>query len=897
MAKKPVREQYLKLMFLKNGLPVSALILAAFAVYAAPPKELAPELLDWQTYSKQPVNEVCRGYYLSPELDLPEAHLTTEQARLFADSAELNYSAQGGLLMQGDVRLRKGPLYLTSDQASLNAARDHAELNGNIGVRQEGLLLRGAAGEYQLDTEHLKMSQAHYVLHDQRLRGSAWTLEQGADGIVNLQDSSITSCSPGDNAWRLVAGRIKLNRDSGFGDAYNVRMEILKVPMFYWPWLRFPIDNRRHTGLLSPTISWSMSSGLDYLQPFYWNIAPNLDATFFPRQIDKRGFMLGTEVRYLTQNNSGEVYYARLNNDIEFGNFDRWNFAAKHQGHFNSDLKYDLTFSQVSDDRYLENLNSDNFADADTELLQQLRFNYAYSGWQTTLNFQGYQKLDPENYTPESPYKLFNIRQGRKANAAEYYRLPQLEIRKAARWGDNFQSALLIDVTQFNGMFDKTFETDKGTIYTGHEASKPTLKPNAENDYYFRSKGKFGVPDALRLHLEPSLNAEWRWPWAYIRPEAKLKFNQYRIDPYWDETNTSLTPEMRNGVELDPSALVPVFSLDTGLYLERDTQLLGKKMLQTLEPRAFFAYVPFVEQYEIPNFFDGGFVDASYGQLFRAERTTGRDRVGDVKKLTLGLTQRLISQNTGRELGSIGVAKAIYLDDRRIEDTRYSYLHPDDSTRPDNKPREEQAYKNVRKTSNLALQASLTLTKDLKLNSTLMWDDYFHKTESSNTYFTYTGIANSQFNLGHSYTSNYQDTKPSEGEGFKGPRPDANLVKDNWSYLKQAEEQVYASMIYALNEHWRIFAKQGHDLKHSEKLDSITGIEYNSCCWQIQLVYRDWVDNLDESPEFQEEEERFKPRKRDYGFFLNVVFKGLGGVGQPIPELLGTEVQGYTDRP
>lgn len=859
-------------MLLKDGLKVSALLLTALAVQAAPPKELAPELLDWQLYTQRPADTTCEGYYLTPELDLPEAHLSNEEARLFADAAEVNYSAEGGLLLKGDVRLRKGSLYLTSDQATLNGARDQAELTGSISLRQEGLLLRGAKGEYQLDTKHLRMSEAHYVVHEQRLRGSAWKLEQRPDGVVVLRDSSMTSCAPGDSAWRLVAGRLNLNRDTGFGDAYNVRMEILTVPVFYWPWFRFPIDARRHTGLLSPTLSWSKKSGLDYQQPFYWNIAPNYDATFYPRQIDKRGFMLGGELRYLTQKNSGEIYYARLNNDKAFDDYDRWNFSAKHKGSLNADFSYQLDFAQVGDDSFLKDLNSNTFVTSATELLQQLSFNYKNNGWQTRLNFQGYQKLDPDNTTPLAPYKLFDLTQGRKATNQDYYRLPQLEIRKALRLNDTWQSNFLIDLTQFGKLFDK----DLG----GYQSTSLNPNPNNTSDYYFSN---WGAPDTLRLHLEPSLNAEWRWPWAYIKPQAKLKFTQYKIQPYWAD---SLTASQREGVELQPSALVPLFSLDTGLYLERDTQLLGKKLLQTLEPRLFFAYVPFVEQYQIPNFFDGAFVEEDLGQLFRAERTTGLDRVGDVKKVTLGLTQRIISQTTGRELASLGVAKAAYLEDRRIDN---SYWHPDAPQREDNKLKEDQAYKNVRKTSNLGLQASLSLTKDIKINSTLLWDDRFHKTESSNTYLTYTGITNSQFNLGHSYTSYYQNI------GLKGPKPDTNLIKDNWSYLKHAEEQVYASMIYSLNQHWRVFAKQGHDLKRSEKLDSITGVEYNSCCWQIQLVYRDWVDNPDTSPGYLEA--AFEARKRDYGVFLNVVFKGLGGVGQPIPQLLEKEVQGYTDRP
>ncbi len=866
-------------------------MLAALVVQAAPPKALAPELLDWQVYAELLKGEVCRGYYLAPELDLPEANLTPEQARLFADAAQISYSASGGLLMQGGVRLRKGPLYLTADKAQINAARNHTQLTGNLSLRQEGLLLRGAKGEYQLAEQHLQISEAHYVLHEQRLRGSAWHLEQRSDGVVVLRDSSITSCSPDDKAWRLVAGRLNLNRDTGFGDAFNVRMEILDVPVFYWPWFRFPIDERRHTGLLSPTLSWSKSKGLDYQQPFYWNIAPNLDATFFPRQISKRGFMLGGQVRYLTPENSGDLYYARLNNDSAYDDDDRWHFSANHQGSLNTQFNYQLNFSQVSDNQYLENLGSNSFATADTELLQQLKFNYHQNGWQTTLNFQGYQKLDVYQTSPAETYQLFDLRQGRQAKTSEYYRLPQLEIRKTTAWGKHVQAALLIDLTQFNGLFDKNYETAPGVSYTGHQVTNLALKPNTSDEYYFTS---WGVPNALRLHLEPSLRAEWRWPWAYVRPETKLKFSQYHLSPYWAEDTANLTPAMRNGVELEPSALVPVFSLDTGLYFERDAQLLGKDLLQTLEPRLFFAYVPFVEQYQIPDFFDGSFTDDDAAQLFRAERTLGLDRVGDLKRVTLGLKQRLISQTSGQELGSVGLAKAIYLEDRRLDD---SYLHPDavnaqgQKIRSDALPRAERPYKDVRRTSNLALETSLALTSNLKLNANLMWDDHFNKTESTNSYFTYTGLANSQLSLGHSYRSNYQDLD------FKGPSPDKEELK-KWSYLEQAEEQVYASVIYSLNARWRVFAKHGQDLKRSEKLDSLTGLEYNSCCWQLQLVYRDWVDNLDTSPAFQKgQPEHFESRKRDYGFFLNVVFKGLGGVGQPIPQLLGKEVQGYTDRP
>ena len=653
-------------------------------------------------------------------------------------------------------------------------------------------------------------------------------------------------------------------------------MEVLRLPVFYWPWLRFPIDDRRHTGLLSPTISWSQSQGLDYLQPFYWNLAPNLDATFYPRQIDKRGFMLGSEVRYLTPRHSGQVYYARLNSDKAYAHYDRWHFSAQHQADLGANLRLKVDFAQVSDDQYLRNLNSSGFSKTSDELLQQLKLTHHYQGWHTSLNFQGYQKLDPNQLEPAASYKLFDLSTGRLAAAQDYYRFPQLEVRKSLRFNEVWSSRLLIDLTQFSKRFDQEL------AYT---RPIPTPKPNSDTSYYVRN---WGEPDALRLHLQPSLSAQWRWPWAFIRPEAKLKLNYYDLQPFWDE---SADRTKINSVDLNPNAAVPVFSLDSGLFLERDTQLWGGNWLQTLEPRAFFAYVPFVEQYAIPNIFDGAFAESSYAQLFQAERTTGLDRVGDIKKITLGLTQRLINQTNGRELASLGLAKAFYLEDRRLDASDASSLHPDAPNRPDNLPRDERNYKEVRRSSNLGLQASLNLTRNLRLNHTLMWDEHFSKTESSNTYFSYTGLANSQFNLGHSYTSNYLDLN------FKGAKPDTKEL-DAWSYLRHAEEQFYASLIYNLNNHWRFFVKQGHDLKRGEKLDSISGVEYNSCCWQVQVVYRDWIDNPDTSPPYQANQQpEFEPRQRDYGFFINFVFKGLGGVGQNIPQLLEQEVQGYSDRP
>ncbi|MBE0508982.1 MAG: LPS assembly protein LptD, partial [Marinospirillum sp.] len=680
---------------------------------------------------------------------------------------------------------------------------------------------------------------------------------------------------------------LNLNRESGFGDAYNVRMEIQQVPVFYWPWLRFPIDDRRHTGLLSPYISYSGSGRLDYQQPFYWNMAPNYDATFYPRYISDRGFMLGAEFRYLQPSDSGELYYAQLGGDELYYGLDRWHFAARHRGSLSrpASLNYSLDFSQVSDDRYFDSLGTNNLVGSDRELLQQFRMSYRQDVWQSRLTFKGYQQLHPSRdpnlslsdpANAETPYKLFDLKQGRDAARQSYFQLPQLEVRGGSRLGDDTRWFLLADATHFTKLFDESVSSRYLTT--------STPIPGQPDSYYVNSRNNWGAPDAWRLHLEPGLRTDWVWPWAFISPQVKLRHNQYWIDPYWQDATSQ---NQIKTVNLEPSYTVPVLSIDTGLYLERDTRILGHDLLQTLEPRLFAAYIPYVEQYEIPNFFDGGFADSGFNQMFRAERTTGRDRTGDVQKVTAGLTQRIISRYSGQEMASLGIAREFYAADRLLDN---SYRHPDDPNRIDNQPREERPYTMVRPYSNLAIQAQWRISRDWQLRSNLLWDDHFSKTESANTYLAYTDMQGFRMNFGHSYSSNYLTHL--RRVGGVGPKPESSLM-DGYSYKRDAEEQVYASIIYPINDHWRVFAKQGHDWKRNEKLESLTGFEYNSCCWQLQLLYRDWVKNPDTSPGYNQAT-GFAARERDYGVFLQVVFKGLGGVGQGTRDLLSTEIQGYT---
>ncbi|WP_245770394.1 LPS-assembly protein LptD [Marinospirillum alkaliphilum] len=871
-----------------SSLAALLLVAGGGSLLAAPPAQLPAEQLDWQVYDTRPSGMVCRGFYLSPELDLPEADLSPAAASLLIDAGRVLHSPVDGLVMDGGVRLRQGPVFAQADEIRLSADRTEAQMHGNLEIRQSDLLLRAREGQYALSEQSFRLDEVHYVIHQQRRRGSAWQLQQLSDGRVVLREASMTTCAPDDSAWQLVVGRLTLDQEKGVGDARHVRLHIKDVPVFYMPWFRFPLDDRRQTGLLYPRISWEKESGLDYLQPVYLNLAPSHDMTLYPRLIEQRGIQGGLELRYLRPTDEGEIYYSYLDRDKVYYKQSRWHIDLQHRGALSPQLSYSLDFAQVSDDSFFTDLGSYPTNDS-RELLQELQLRYRQQQWTAELALRGYQNLTPSrdrNIAADeavSQYQLFDLRHQQDADLQGYYQLPQFELRGTDEWSERLSWAVTFELTHFSKLFDREVSGDS---YFSTDLKETPGKPG---DFYVT---QWGAPDTWRLFLEPGITAEQRWPWSFVRAQARLRHSQYWLDPYWSPDDQADAALNLDSVNLQPSVTAPILSLDSGVFLERDVHLGEQPFIYSLEPRVFGAFIPYVEQYDVPNIFDGAFKDFDFNQFYRAERTVGRDRVADISKITLGLTQRLLSPVTGREVMSFGVAQEYYLSDRRMadyySDPRDAYLHPDDPDRPDNQPREERPYSLVRNRSSLGFVFNWNFHERLGYRATLLWDDYFRITERSDQRISYTHPSDVHLNLGHTYVSNF-----SNQDGLLGPKPDRSLA-DAYSYRASAEDQVYVSGVFPLDDHWRLFLKRSYDLKRREVLDDIAGLEYNSCCWQVQLLYRDSVRYMDESPELVNG--RFASRERDPGVYLRLIFKGLGGAGHSTQSLLANEIQGYTDR-
>lgn len=593
--------------------------LATTCAQAAPPSPLPAAQLDWQPWGEDaPSNALCPGRYVMPQYRLPAGE-TPEEVQSISDSAE--YGDQGETLLLGEVVLRRSTTQLVAPRVRVNAARDTVFAEGPLALRDQGLLVRGASAQMALNSDAAQVGTAHYVLHESRLRGDAVQLARLKDGRYRLNEASFTTCAPGSNTWKLVGNQFTINRAEGYGTATHARLQVADVPVFYWPWLRFPIDDRRQSGFLWPTLGFS-NGALDYAQPYYLNLAPNYDATITPRWITDHGLLMGGQFRYLFPEDVGQIEGAYIANDKgggesdnpndpddAFDGEDRWYVDYMHRGYFTPRLRYNLRYGAASDGRYFDDYGR-NFAEADTDYLARLaQLSYSGTTWQLEARAQGYQNLE------------FPLAE----NDKPFYRLPSLTAN--ARW------------SQDNGFYQQ-WRSNATRFWRDVDETEVPLRESA---------------NGTRIHLSPAVGWRGETSWGFFEPRFELLQTAYQLDYGQRQTDRdeSLT------------RTVPVSSLDSGLIFERDVELFGDAWRQTLEPRLYYAYVPERDQSEFPDF-DTDERPFSYGQLWSPYRFSGSDRIGDVNKLSYGVATRFLEDDSGRERLSLAVGQSAYFDERAI---------------------------------------------------------------------------------------------------------------------------------------------------------------------------------------------------------------------------------------
>jgi LPS-assembly protein len=334
----------------------------------------------------------------SINLDDPEA-VTFEVGQL-----EAQLGAEPSASMTGGVLLRQGDKLAGAEQATYEPVNQSLLLEGEVRFEDPSTHVESDRAEFSYGLGRIRFEGANFLLFENNGRGAAEALEINQAGRLELDGVSYTTCPPESNDWIIRARDIDLDTREGVGTAKGVSLRFQGVPILYSPYLSFPIGDARKTGILAPEIGTSGRSGNEIRVPFYWNIAPNYDATITPRLLTDRGLLVGSEFRYLTRTTDGEIYGEYLGSDNMF-NDSRSMVHVQHRTQFESGWRNLLNYQEVSDNQYFEDLGGSLSVSSITHLDRRLSLDYHSDNWLLFVQVQDFQTIDEAIQPVDEPYQ------------------------------------------------------------------------------------------------------------------------------------------------------------------------------------------------------------------------------------------------------------------------------------------------------------------------------------------------------------------------------------------------------------------------------------------------------------------------------------------------------------
>ena len=722
----------------------------------------------------------CRAGAQSGD-DLPPAKgsggavLPENATRISADriAGQTNVRARA----EGDVIIERNDQTLNADWVDYDQQADVVRAGDSFTLtRGDGQTVRGKELHYDLSHESGRAADAQFAVEHEsrRLQGVSAEMEMRDKNHYAMRGVKFNTCNPGDRSWYIQAAELKADRESGIGTARHARLVFGGVPVLYTPWADFPLNGNRKSGLLVPTIKIG-SDGTELELPYYFNLAPNYDATLAPGIITARGATLGGEFRYLQDKYSGSLKAKYLPHDRRSRHRHRYEAEFAHLHRFNTDLSGGIDYRQVSDDDYYRDFYGRNEIAENVHLNRSAWLDYRRDLFgqpvQMRLSVQRYQTLSDAQGRKQRPYAI----------------LP----RFSAAWQKNF------GLGQFN----------IDTQFTRFEHSE--------------------LQSGSRLVIYPSWQWDFSRPWGYVRPKIGVHATRYWLkgkDGYESRTL---------------SRVLPLTNVDAGLAFERKTTLFGKSYLQTLEPRAFYNYIPAKSQNDLPNF-DTSLNGFSYAQLFRENIYSGQDRINASNSLSVGLQSRLIDAATGAERFRAGIGRKYYFrDDNVLLDGSIEHGR--------------------RWRSDIAAFAGGRIGDNW--HADLSW----HYNESAK--------ATQRFDIGASYN----------------PEP-GKVISARFKY--GAREEIYTGFYgklkhidfaaqWPINERLYAIGRFNYSLSPHTPLEQMAGLEYKSACgcWSVSVVGQRYVNGLN---------------SRKNAFFVTLQLKDLSSLGKDPYEQLRLAIPGYS---
>ena len=520
---------------------------------------------------------------------------------------------------RGTVVLQRDGLEVRADHLRLDQPGNRVRAEGAVEARRGADRFTGSAFDLTLETEVGSLLSPSYFFAITGAGGTADRIDFLGPSRALVTAGSYTSCpadGSGDPDWLLTARRVRLDFTANEGIAEGAVVRFLGLPILALPALSFPLTGERKTGWLPPSVNVDTRSGLDLSVPWYWNLAPDMDATIAPRIMTRRGLAVATELRHLGVDRRGTTTLDLVARDALTGT-SRWAFGGAHDGRLVGDVDWHARWLRASDDAYWKDFARGLPTTTPRLLPVDAGLQRTIGDLTTYVRLQGWQVLQGSDPA------------GRIV--APYQRLPQI----GARWMPSDA-----DPMAAGGL----------RLEAEAEFSRFVLPGNATDG---------GRPDGDRLHA--LVSAAWPLRAAGLAVTPRLSLNTATYALLGDVGRRTGSAGLLTG----GSRSIPTFSLDAASVLERDATLLGRAVRQTLEPRVLYVRTPSVDQSRLPNF-DAAPRDFNFESLFAENAFAGIDRVSDADQLTAGLSTRVFDAADGGELLRLAVAQRLLFRDQRV---------------------------------------------------------------------------------------------------------------------------------------------------------------------------------------------------------------------------------------
>lgn len=780
----------------------------------------------------------CAGAYqpivVSPLADSEQIQIKADQVSFYQDKPS---TLSGHVSIQQEQRIVSAQTAYIYRDPKTNKIQKIEFIDNVRFIEPDRLMIARKATVHPEDKSGI-VEDALYRFNVDRKRavlpawGRASLIQRFANKNYLLRQVTYTTCAPQDKAWDIQAESIAMDNVKGRVVARNAKLRINQHPIIYSPYLSFSTNTERKSGFLTPIIGYSNIGGLSLGMPYYLNLAPNYDMTVTPQLYSERGVLLGGEYRFLTPNSSGVVIGSFLPQDRAYRTFlqdnellypqlrgdstNRWSFGILENTKFTPNLQLNVNAYQVSDDYYPQDFSSNLAMITQRQLLRQADLVYTTDHWLFRGMGQSYLTLHPINETPISDV---------------YERLPQLMAK-------GYYSEL-----PFNANFNVLGQYDQFHWPTSRGGLFPV-------EQVYGSVASTQPPQGPRFHLNPIFSLPQVKPWGFLTPSVQVVENYYEVQDRWGLPNAEI------------NRFIPRYSIDSGLFFERDFNIRGRGYTQTLEPRLFYLNVPYQNQSAIP-IYDSGNMIFNADQLFRTNRFSGFDRIGDANQLAYALTTRWLFEETGAERASLSVGQIKYFANRQVQlcQSLTGYCEPDPNAfgqlSPDSK------------TSPIASRGVYHFNPIWALTSDYVWDPATNATNNGNLNIHYQPAPNQLATLGYTYLVNGDMTQVRQ-QG----------TADN------ALHQASFALGWPLRDKWSVIGAYNHNISKNYSMMSLLGLQYDTCCWAIRAFG---------GRTFQSLNANFEPQYNN-NVYLQILLKGLGSVANSDPStILSTYLPGYND--